>query len=368
MHLYEWYWLIGVVVSILYLALIVWFIKGWHSIAWYNPENKFLHAKVSVVVPFCDEEEHLKLCIDGLLKQSIKTDFLEIILVNDHSSDASPLIAQSYANQRQDVRYLDNDNPGKKNALLKAIENAEGELIVTTDADCSHGIDWLSTMVSFYQKSKAKLLIGPVVFEPVKGIFQHFQYLEFVSLVGTGAATAGIKHPTMCNGANLAFDKNAFETLQDPFNMEYVSGDDVFLLHAMKKEHSDDIHFIKANEAIVYTKPKESLSAFLNQRQRWASKAKGYKDADTLFTAFVVFLNAVLIVLGIFMLLFRVDFWKPWLFIFLTKTFADYLFFSSVDAFFSVKKYFKYLFVFEFIYAFYISFSALMGMFERKWK
>jgi cellulose synthase/poly-beta-1,6-N-acetylglucosamine synthase-like glycosyltransferase len=69
----------------------------------------------------------------------------------------------------------------------------------------------------------------------------------------------------------------------------FLSGDDVFLLQAMKRLPGKKTGYVLNRDAIVRSKPSKSLSGFLRQRQRWASKAKGYRDPLMVFTTVLVF-------------------------------------------------------------------------------
>jgi cellulose synthase/poly-beta-1,6-N-acetylglucosamine synthase-like glycosyltransferase len=101
----------------------------------------------------------------------------------------------------------------------------------------------------------------------------------------------------MCNGANLAFDRKKFLAL-DPYkyNQHISSGDDMFLMMEIQKKHSANIVFIAHEKATVYTKSKNSLSSYIDQRIRWASKSKHYQANSIKWVALLVLnMNAVLL-------------------------------------------------------------------------
>ncbi len=366
MNLFAWYWSFCVVAGVLYTALIVWFLNGWRSIGVFHRQQKTYHTKVTVLVPFYNEAKNLEQCVRGLLNQAIQTTDYEILLIDDQSTDQSKEIAKDFAAKYQRVSYLFNENKGKKRALMLGVQQALGQLIVTTDADCRHPEFWLASMVEYYEIFKPNLIVGPVVLETGLSFFQQFQQMEFVSLVASGAGAIGINHAIMCNGANLAFDKEIFNQFDDPLNIEYQSGDDVFLLHQMKIRDSDKIHFLKSEEAIVSTSSQESWHQFMKQRRRWLSKAPGYDDGDTKFTAFVVFTASFLWVIGLVGLSFNTEFWKPVLFMFILKTLVDFIFLRQVSEFFNLKKILPILPVFQVFYGFYVLVSVLSIPGSRK--
>lgn len=367
MNLFSWFWAFCIVIGILYTALMVWFLNGWKSILPFTRKNKLYNTKVSLLVPFYNEAKTLQKCIEGLIHQNIQTTEFEIILIDDKSTDESTAIAKKYAEKYRRIRYeLNNNVKGKKQALLYGIDKSIGDLIVTTDADCTHNEFWIANLVEYFEQYNPNMIVGPVILQTEKSMFQNFQQLEFVSLIASGAGAIGINHPIMCNGANLAFSKQIFQQINDPYNTKYESGDDVFLLHSMKKIDAEKIHFIKSEEASVYTPSSSNLKIFFNQRFRWVSKAPGYTDSDTKFTAFVVSTSSLLWILGLVLLPYQLDFWKPILFLFSLKTLIDMLFFNIVSTYFKQKHLIKWITIFELFNSLYVTITVFSLFFRKR--
>ena len=69
------------------------------------------------------------------------------------------------------------------------------------------------------------MVFGPVSYFPLKGIVNQFQSLEFSGLMASGAGAAVAGHPFLCNGANLAYRKNAFQQVKGfDGNEGFISG------------------------------------------------------------------------------------------------------------------------------------------------
>lgn len=368
MNFFAWFWLLAIVTSVLYALLMVWFMVGWKNIETYIPKKQSFNTKVAVLVPFRNEEKNLPSCISGLIKQQIQTQQFQIFAINDHSTDRSVQIVEQLARTTDRLKLLHNSGEGKKAALSFALEQIQADLIVVTDADCQHNPYWLATMVGYYETYKPSLLIGPVSLLKREGFLQKFQQLEFNSLIMSTAGAAGIGHPILCNGANLAFTKEAYTKLDDPFNAEFASGDDVFLLHNFKRDSNNEIHFIKAENAFVTTLPVKTVRGFIKQRKRWASKTKGYSDSDALFTAGIVWLTSVLMPLGIILMIKDIDFYKPVLFVLGAKTLMDALFFTLTNPFFKHRELMKYLVAFEPIYAAYVTYTSVISFLAARTK
>ncbi|MGD9994271.1 MAG: glycosyltransferase [Salinivirgaceae bacterium] len=363
-------WLFAVVFSLMYLFVMMGFLSGWNGLVNYTQKQKQHHTRVSILLPFYNEFENLEACVEGLVHQQIQTTLVEILLIDDHSTDGSTKLAQQLAAQYYQVSYLANPEgtKGKKAALETGIASAKGDLIITTDADCSHPPHWLSTMIDYYETQQAGLIIGPVTMQIGTSWLQKFQGIEFVSLIGTTGGAAGINRPIMCNGANLAFTKAVYQEFSDPFKKEFLSGDDVFLMHQVKSRYPESIHFIKSAQALVETKSAGSWKQFFRQRFRWASKTPGYTDSDTLFTAGVVFGISLTIILSALLMIQDLNFYKPLLFVFLFKTAIDSWFFFWVALFFNKRKLAVYIPLFELFYSLYVVIASVSIIFKSDYR
>ncbi|MDF3078171.1 MAG: glycosyltransferase [Sphingobacteriaceae bacterium] len=229
-----------------------------------------------------DEAEKIGFTISDILAQDYPKHLVEIIVVDDHSTDETANVISAYAEQGVRLIRLNEANPlnsYKKKALTEAIKIAGGELIVATDADCRMGKQWLSTIVSMYEEKGYNLISSPVSFYQEKTFFEELQTLEFQFLIGLGASTIGNKMPSTCNGANLAYRKDVFDELKGFAGIDdLASGDDELFLHKVAAKYPNSIGFCKAKEAVVYTHAKPNLKEFVRQRKRWASKSTRYKN------------------------------------------------------------------------------------------
>jgi glycosyltransferase involved in cell wall biosynthesis len=367
MNFFYWFWAFCIVAGILYSALIIWFLNGWLHIPVFKRKKELYKTKVSVIVPFYNEQKNIEKCIKGLVYQDIKTTELEIILIDDKSTDKSAEIVKKYAEQYRRIKYvLNTGSKGKKYALLKGISESAGELIVTTDADCLHNKYWLASIVEYYETYNPNMIVGAVNLQANQTLFQKFQQIEFAALVATGAGAVGINHPIMCNGANLAFKKSVFLELKDPYNIKYQSGDDVFLLHKFKNINEEKIQFLKNREAVVLTKASPTVKHFFKQRFRWVSKAGGYTDSDTKFTELVVSLSTLLWIGGLFLISVKIDFWQPVVFLLGIRIIINILFLKNISVFFATKVPILLIPFFEIFYGIYVSITIFYLLFNKK--
>src|SRR5574344_1021790 len=91
-------------------------------------------AKISVIVPIYNVEKQLRKCIDSLINQQLKD--VQIILVNDGSTDNSAEIAKEYANRYENkIIFLNKENGGLSDARNYGIKYAQGDYISFVDSD-----------------------------------------------------------------------------------------------------------------------------------------------------------------------------------------------------------------------------------------
>jgi cellulose synthase/poly-beta-1,6-N-acetylglucosamine synthase-like glycosyltransferase len=286
---------------------------------------------VSVIVACRNEEKNLPALLNYISEQDYNTDNFELIIIDDNSSDKTLSIASSFKKIRN-LKALRNNGNGKKQAIRTGMAASSGNLIIATDADCQMGIKWIKTIASFYTENMPEMIICPVKLESSTGFFHRFQELEYLSLQGVTAGTAAGGNPVMCNGANLAFNREAYNRHSGNLHDEIPSGDDVFLLHSIKREPDNKIMWIESQEAIVTTKSPETIGSFIKQRVKWISKAGAYKDTFTRVLAIVTFaailLQYFLLIAGIF----RPDFLPVLLVAFLLKSIPDYLILQNTAA------------------------------------
>ena len=175
----------------------------------------------------------------------------------------------------------------------------------------------------------------------------------------------------MANGANMAFSKKAYLEVQNKLEgKKYASGDDVFLMHSFAKNFGNrSVKFIKSNYCLVETPPPQNLKAFINQRIRWGSKAKAYKNLWPLLVSVSVLIFNL--VLGITAILSFIQIWFLSLFalLIILKYLIDFPLVNSFSHFYMRRPKALLLLLLEIIYPFYIIFTSVFSIFiPYHWK
>ncbi|WP_291859123.1 glycosyltransferase [Marinilabilia sp.] len=353
-----------------YAALIVYFLKGWGLLPEINTRHRSRRSVfISVVIPFRNEERNLEALIDSISRQRFSFHHLEVVMVDDHSADNGVERLHELQRRYHWLRVEFSSGHGKKAALRHGISAATGELIVTTDADCHFGRAWLQTISETYINQNPDMLIMPVGMEQGNGFLGAFQQNDYLALQMVTAGAAGWNVPVISSGANLAFKKKSYlETARKIPGEEYLSGDDVFLLHAFKVE-GFRIVYLKSAQAMVKTNPAKSLKDFLFQRMRWGGKSKGYTDVWARMIALLILLTNSWLTILLFLMFFNVSYGIIWLAAMMTKVLVDRMLINRGKHFFNVSSDLPRFLAFSFLYPPYILVAGIGSiLLKERWK
>lgn len=334
----------SIFLTLIYVFVVITFIRGWAVIKVFVPNNHIPRTKVSIIIAARNEELLIGKTLSDIIAQDYDKSLVEVIVIDDHSTDSTSEIISSYAKDGVKLITLNEANAlnsYKKKAIQTAIATATGNLIITTDADCRMGFNWLKTIVNCYETKGYKMISSPVAYFEEKSFFERLQTLEFSYLIGLGASTIGNNSPSTCNGANLAYEKEAFFEVGGFTGIDdLASGDDELLLHKMTAMYDRKIGFLKNADAIVYTHAKPTISDFLQQRKRWASKTTKYKDKVVLILGASIWLFNLSILINAFLaIIFPASESLQFLFLQLALKFIiELVFLTGVTSFFKRKQ------------------------------
>ena len=363
---------------ILYASAILmyryWFVKLKQFVL---PSNFTPQTSFSILIPARNEEDNIIDCLNSILNNNYPKDLYEIIVIDDHSTDNTSLFVQQLQATNSNVRLLrladeiDGQllNAYKKKAIEKAIGIATKDWIITTDADCFTPKEWLQNFAAYIQETKHVLVAAPVVFFKKPNVLSMFQYIDFLSLQGITAASVSAGFHTMCNGANLAYQKAAFLAVDGFKDIDHIaSGDDMFLMNKIKKQFPNGLGYLFAQSATVSTHPMSSWNAFLNQRIRWASKADKLKDKSVLLVLVLVYFFNLLIFLMPVVAIFNYSFIGYCIIALLLKTIIELSFALPVGRFFGQ----SFVWWFPLLQPIHIAYTVVAGWLGKfgsyKWK
>lgn len=253
--------------------------------------NENFKEKITVLLPFRNEQNNIGACVQSILNQNTDFDF-ELILIDDHSED--DYIGEIPKSENLTLLYLNENETGKKEALNKGVIVANGDIIITTDADCIVPSDWIHTIAKNFSNPITQMSIGNVKVQDNSKFIQLLQSSESLILGLFTKYGVFSNSPLLASGANLAFRKKAFQDVKGFFGNETISsGDDMFLLEKIRKHFGSESIAFHNVESV--TNSVSSFKEFLNQRVRWYKKMSYIKELRTThFSFFISGINTLL--------------------------------------------------------------------------
>jgi cellulose synthase/poly-beta-1,6-N-acetylglucosamine synthase-like glycosyltransferase len=286
------------VLPVAYAAVMGWLRGGWLKNEELGLRDEEVAADASslmfsILIAARNEAYNLPQLLSDLAAQTLPATCFEVIIADDHSADTTATLVEAAAQKLPfalRLIELPTSQTGKKAALHAALQAAKAPWLVCTDADCRLSPGWLAAYVRLIaQHPQANFISGPVLLTGPATLFAGLMGLEFAGLVGVGGACLARQHPTMCNGANLAYRRVAFNAVGGYLdNNHLASGDDEFLLHKIHAAFPGSAHFLAHPAAVVQTAAPATLRALVRQRVRWASKWRHYQSPDSRYLALLV--------------------------------------------------------------------------------
>lgn len=366
--------IVVLIITLMYLALIGSFIYGFNKIKVFEKRDIVAKTKFSIIIPFRNEARNLPALLRSISKLNYPKELYEIIFLDDESDDESNVQLMGFLAQgRNDIKIIQNirktDSP-KKDAITTAIDTAKYDWIVTTDADCILPTFWLDTFDAFIRTHQSELVVAPVTYTEPKNFIERFQLLDVLSLQAATIGGFGIKEPFLCNGANLAYKKSLFQSLQGfEGNAHIASGDDVFLLEKALKKDKKNVHYLKSKHVIVTTQAQPNVESLIAQRVRWASKTTAYQNSFGKLVGIIVLLMNALVICLVVMAIVSLISYKNVLYILLIKFYIDLLLIYKSAQFFEQKSVLKTYIPSFFLYPVFSVYVAFLSVFsEYKWK
>lgn len=301
--------------------------------ATFQPTTSF-----SILIPARNEEQSISVCLRSILQLNYPLHLFEVIVIDDFSDDATVATAKQFPGvQVVELKEILHEkiNSYKKKAIEVGVEKANGNYIVTTDADCVVPANWLRNFAFIIQQQPTVFIAAPVAMKEESSAIKLFQSLDFLTLQGITAASVGAGFHSMCNAANLCYSKEAFYKVDGFKGVDHIaSGDDMLLMHKLYDAFPTQIHYCKAVDSIVHTNPVETVGEFFRQRIRWASKADQYDDKRIFWVLLLVYLLNIFFVVLFVAACFNSSLWMLFAGSLIFKIIIELVFLIPVAGFF----------------------------------
>ena len=201
------------------------------------------------------------------------------------SIEEQACIAKSYPNfvpqHITPIKGVNDDNLGKKHALSKLIHAATSEYVWLHDDDVVLP-EAVNNVQFTIHNLQADLVILPLKMESEHSkpsLIEQLQIAEYAAIQELTIRKAKKEQAVMCSGANLIVKREVWLECESDLHPEIPSGDDMFLLEAVKRR-GYKVSVIDKSSYTAVVRPLTSWRAFFKQRMRWAGKAPKYTDRD----------------------------------------------------------------------------------------
>ena len=184
-----------------------------------------MNELVSIVVPIYNTEQYIPKCIESLINQTYKN--LEIILIDDGSTDNSFNICKKYQKEDERIKLFHKENGGVSSARNYGIKKATGEYICFCDSDDYYSLEALTIMTDTIRDSNADLCC----FGRYGGAFENkyiskkensLELLNYLSSIGSYNCYSKIFKLSIINQFNLLFDESFAVSEDTLWLREYI--------------------------------------------------------------------------------------------------------------------------------------------------
>ncbi len=321
---------------------------------------------ISVIVAARDEEENILDCLISLYKLEYDADKIEIIMVDDNSSDGTNKIISDFIKDKKKFKLIKSGKEigqlkGKTNALANALEIATGEVIFTTDADCTVKPTWAKTLASYYTED-----VGAVfgyTHQSGEKPFFAMQGVDSIYLLTGAAGAINMNAPMSCIGNNMSYRREAYDAIGGYESIPFSVTEDFRMLKAIAGLKKYKLVYPVDINSLVTTKPCDDLKTLYRQRKRWSIGGLENELSGVIMMTSAYFANLVLFLTPFF--------FNKWVAaLLLIRLIADWLFIRPIYKRLNLKFKIYKLLVFEIYYVTYSMIIPPVLLFSRKvvWK
>ena len=220
---------------------------------------------VAVIVPCWNEESTVATTCESLLALDYPADKLEIILVDDGSTDGTPGVMAPFAIYPQ-VRIIRKENGGKHTALNAGIAATNAEFIGCLDADSFVEPDALREIIPCFKEQKVAAATAAMSIHQPKSMVQHMQNAEYTFGITLRHTLASVNGLYVTPGP-FSFYRHSVITELGGFRHGHQTEDMEMALRLQQAGYKIE----NAPRARVYTKSPNTFYKLIKQRTRWTS-------------------------------------------------------------------------------------------------
>lgn len=249
----------AVLISLIYL-------KNTNRIKIEKKRKPTWEPKVTILIPVYNEAEYIGGCLKSICKLDYPTKKLEVLVIDDGSTDHTVKIAQSYKKNKQKIKIkiIKKQNTGKADTLNYGIKLAKNELIATLDGDSYVSPYSLKRMLSYFDSEDVGAVASAVKVKKAANIIEEVQRIEYLFAIFSRKIMNFICSVQVTPGPFSIFKKSVLVQIGG-FDTKSLVEDQEIALKMQK-------HGYKINSAIncdVYTEIPRNFFELMKQRTRW---------------------------------------------------------------------------------------------------
>lgn len=216
--------------------------------------------KVSVIIPAYNEESTIECALNSVLDLDYPKDKLEVLLVNDGSTDRTKSVVRGFKN----VKLINQKKSGKAVALNRGLRECQGELFVCLDADSYVERNALKKIVHYFSDEKMGAVICAIKIHKPKKFVEKLQWFEYIMSAYARKLMAKLDVLFMTPGAFSVYRTDVIRNLGG-FALSNLTEDFEMALRLHKSKYRIKID----TDSVSYTAAPNTLPSLFKQRLRW---------------------------------------------------------------------------------------------------
>ncbi len=255
------------------MLLVVYIITLYYTLFWlvalldYEPAAKKplkRLPKVTVIVPAYNEEAHLEKTVSSILCLDYPEKLLEVVIVNDGSTDKTLSVARKLMRGNGRVKVLDQVQGGKWKAMNSGIAVSSGEFVACLDSDSTVKKDALKKMLPFFVDENVAVVLPMLHVDRPENLLQKIQWHEYIVNMFYRKVAGMLNCIHVAPGPFSLYRKKTIEAIGG-FREGYSTED----LEICMRLQSLNYKIVQTTETEAYTEAPRKISEFYKQRLRW---------------------------------------------------------------------------------------------------
>ncbi|MBI2653332.1 glycosyltransferase family 2 protein [Candidatus Woesearchaeota archaeon] len=249
----------------LYFA-IFWFLVLIDKEGKYKVRKLKKHPSVSVVVPAYNEEKNIMTALKSLIKLKYPKDKLEVIVVNDGSTDNTRKIVEKFIAQNKsfDIKLINKNNEGKGAALNKGLTMSKGKFFVCLDADSRVTDDALEKILPHFTSGDIAVVLPLLKVGKPRNLWQKMQWLEYLVNTFYKKLMSNLNCVHVAPGPFSVYRTDILKKI-GRFDEKNMTEDLEISLRLQSKNYK----IIQLLDAEIFTLAPKSFKELYKQRNRW---------------------------------------------------------------------------------------------------